>query len=99
MAGKRYDQHNIAPGEAGSTDYKRYPEASHGQTEDLTTEGDKQRLAESQNAAKGQPFPPDVPAPSVHARHGRRLDEQGNPDARERPEDAPTETGKENPLA
>jgi len=63
MAGKRPDQHNIAPGEAGSTDYKRYPQTTHGQNEDQSTEGDKQRLAESQRG--GQPFPPDVPAPST----------------------------------
>ena len=90
MAGKRYDQYNIAPSEAGSTDYKRYPEATHGQNVDLDTEGDKQRLAHGQG--KGQPFLPDVPAPSAEANRGSKLPE-------EQPGAADTDTGTENPLA
>jgi hypothetical protein len=93
MAGKRPNQYQFAPSEAGTTDYKRYPEKTHGKDSDLdTTEGDKQRLAQSRKDAEGQPFPPDVPAPSVHAREGEKLDE-------DQPGAADTESGKENPLA
>lgn len=93
MAGKRYDQYQIANSEAQSTDYKRFPQDSHGQTGDLEafTEGDKQRLAESKKDAEGQPFPPDVPAPSVHAREGEKVDE-------DQPGAADTEPGKGNPA-
>lgn len=75
MAGKRPDQYQIAPSEAGTTDYKRYPEATHGQDKDLdTAEGDKQRLAKNQKESEGQPIPPDVPAPSAHANRGTKVD-------------------------
>lgn len=68
MAGKRPDQHNIDPGEAGATDYKTRPQVGRGNTsEDGTVEGDRQRLAASELSKAGQPFPPDVPAPSVDA--------------------------------
>ena len=93
MAGKRPDQYNIAPGEAGSTDYKRYPQTTHGQVQDQSTEGDKQRLAQQRQAAEegGQkpqlPFPPDVPAPSADANRGWK---EGAADS---------DSGKGNPLA
>ena len=89
MGGKRPDQHNIAPSEGRATDYKYYPEATHGQTKDLDTTGDKQRLAQQ---GGDQPFLPDVPSPSAEAnralkaRQGQLEEEGVGPD-------------KENPLA
>lgn len=92
MAGKRPDQHNIDPSEGRSTDHKTMPQVGKGvSSEDDTARLDRERLAREQQRAEGQPFPPDVPAPSVHAREGARRDAS---DAEGR-----TETGKENPLA
>lgn len=74
MAGKRPDQHNIDPREAGSTDYKTLPQNGHGQSsEDDTVLRDKQQVAQSM-AASGVPHNPGKPAPSVHARAGHRID-------------------------
>jgi hypothetical protein len=94
MGGKRPDQHRIAPAEGGSTDYKRYPEATHGKDEDLDTTGDKQRLAQSMKDSRAQPFLPDVPEPSAEANRARKLtDVEAEPGAGD------TETRKEDPLA
>lgn len=99
MGGKRPDQYRIAPSEGGSTDYKRYPQATHGQDEDLDTVGDKQRLAQSMQDSQGQPFLPDVPAPSAEANRARRLPEEAEgDDSDETPGAADTETRKEDPL-
>jgi hypothetical protein len=58
MGGKRPDQYQIDPDEAGATDYKNYP--------DTPQERDGSKGAFS-NAMKGdkqdQPIKPDVPAP------------------------------------
>lgn len=96
MAGKRPDQHNIAPSEAGATDYKHHPQSTHGKDQDLDMEGDKQRLAQSMKEGKGQPFLPDVPAPTADANRGKKLQEDTDP---EKAGAADTETRKENPLA
>lgn len=97
MGGKRPDQYQIAPSEAGTTDYKRYPEATHGQDQDLDATRDKQRLAQSRQEAKGQPFPPDVPAPSAHANRGEHVTEKDRQEIEG--DGSNTETRKENPLA
>jgi hypothetical protein len=77
MAGKRPDQYQIAPDEAGSTDYKRYPQTGRGNSDALdTTEGDKQRLAQAQQEGEAQPFLPDVPSPSAEAQRAAKR-EQG----------------------
>lgn len=79
MGGKRPDQHNIDPREAGATDYKNLPQKGHGGSSlDDTVTLDKQRLAQSQQQAEGQPFLPDVPAPSVHANQARNSQADGS---------------------
>jgi len=78
MGGKRPDQYNIAPGEAGASDYKTLPESGkHRGSVDETTVEDKRHLAEGMGHGGGPGqhfFDPDDKQPAHdstgHAREG-----------------------------
>lgn len=76
MGGKRPDQHNIDPREAGAMDYKTLPQKGHGGSSlDDTVAQDRHRLAQSQHdveeraatGSAGAPIPGHHPAPSQFA--------------------------------
>jgi hypothetical protein len=75
--GKRPDQFQIDPGEGGATDYKNLPQTGRGHSAaDDTAELDRQQLARSRKEAKGQPHPPDVPAPGIDVKRGTKISQK-----------------------
>ena len=96
MAGKRPDQYQIDPREGRSTDHKFNPEEGRGGGGDHSRmrDGDKARLATGQD---GQPFLPDVPAPSAEANRALKA-RQHQLESEEPAGAADTSTGKENPA-
>ncbi|HYH79805.1 MAG TPA: hypothetical protein VEX86_08405 [Longimicrobium sp.] len=85
MGGKRPDQHNIAPGEAGASDYKTLPEVAKGRDGgDDPTLADKHHLASNVGPGGGSGqhfFDPKHPQPShdanVHAKEGHQSHDGG----------------------
>jgi len=86
MGGKRPDQHNIDPSEAGASDYKNLPESGQGHSSlDDTVTRDTEKVGRQHVGHGGGPgqhfFDPRHPQPShdanVHAREGHHGHEGG----------------------
>ncbi|HSU16946.1 hypothetical protein [Longimicrobium sp.] len=106
MGGKRRDQYNIDPSEAGASDYKNLPESGQGHSSlDDTVTGDTEKVGRQHVGHGGGPgqhfFDPKHPQPShdanVHAREGHgHGGEEGAMSAGESPREREAE-GTEDP--
>ena len=97
MGGKRPDQHNIDPAEAGATDYKNLPQTGRGHSNlDDTVELDKQRLVEADREANA-PHPGTRPPPSRDANAPLRAKDIER-ELDDEPGAAETRPSKRNPL-
>jgi hypothetical protein len=99
MAGKRPDQYQIDPAEAGATDYKTLPQTGRGHSNlDDTIEIDRQKLAETETEDREhQAMPRRRPPPSRDANEPLRAANAGRKIHSE-PGAADTEQGKGSPL-
>ena len=71
--GKRPDQYQIDPSEAGATDYKNLPQTGLGNSDlDDTVELDRQQLTQQPEGSSGTPAPGSKPAPSADTRRGTK---------------------------